>query len=94
MSQSVGIKDVARAAGVSVGTVSNVINRPDSVATETRARVLSAIDRLGYVRSESARQLRAGRSRIMDCSSSTWATPSSSTSRAAPSGPRGTPGSA
>ncbi|WP_306187215.1 MULTISPECIES: LacI family DNA-binding transcriptional regulator [unclassified Streptomyces] len=65
MTQSVGIKDVARAAGVSVGTVSNVINRPDTVATETRARVLSAIDRLGYVRSESARQLRAGRSRIM-----------------------------
>ena len=65
MSQSVGIKDVARVAGVSVGTVSNVINRPDTVAAETRARVLSAIDRLGYVRSESARQLRAGRSRIM-----------------------------
>ncbi|WP_060882509.1 LacI family DNA-binding transcriptional regulator, partial [Streptomyces caniscabiei] len=65
MSQSVGIKDVAAAAGVSVGTVSNVINRPDSVASGTRARVLAAIDRLGYVRSESARQLRAGRSRIM-----------------------------
>ncbi|WP_416982056.1 LacI family DNA-binding transcriptional regulator [Streptomyces sp. T028] len=65
MTQPVGIKDVARVAGVSVGTVSNVINRPDTVATETRARVLSAIDRLGYVRSESARQLRAGRSRIM-----------------------------
>ncbi|MFF3483199.1 LacI family DNA-binding transcriptional regulator [Streptomyces sp. NPDC002701] len=65
MAQSVGIKDVARVAGVSVGTVSNVINRPDTVASETRARVLSAIDRLGYVRSESARQLRAGRSRIM-----------------------------
>ncbi|MFE7929750.1 LacI family DNA-binding transcriptional regulator [Streptomyces sp. NPDC057456] len=65
MAQPVGIKDVARAAGVSVGTVSNVINRPDTVAAETRARVLSAIDRLGYVRSESARQLRAGRSRIM-----------------------------
>ncbi|MFD8567296.1 LacI family DNA-binding transcriptional regulator [Streptomyces sp. NPDC057694] len=65
MGQSVGIKDVARVAGVSVGTVSNVINRPETVAEETRARVLSAIDRLGYVRSESARQLRAGRSRIM-----------------------------
>jgi LacI family transcriptional regulator len=65
MAHSVGIKDVARVAGVSVGTVSNVINRPESVADETRARVLSAIDRLGYVRSESARQLRAGRSRIM-----------------------------
>lgn len=65
MAQSVGIKDVAREAGVSVGTVSNVINRPDSVAEATRKRVLSTIDRLGYVRSESARQLRAGRSRII-----------------------------
>ncbi|WP_344491017.1 LacI family DNA-binding transcriptional regulator [Streptomyces enissocaesilis] len=65
MAQSVGIKDVARIAGVSVGTVSNVINRPESVTEETRARVLSTIDRLGYVRSESARQLRAGRSRII-----------------------------
>ncbi|WP_306320277.1 MULTISPECIES: LacI family DNA-binding transcriptional regulator [unclassified Streptomyces] len=65
MGQSVGIKDVARAAGVSVGTVSNVINRPDAVADATRARVLAAIERLGYVRSESARQLRAGRSRII-----------------------------
>ena len=56
----VGIKDVARQAGVSVGTVSNVINRPDMVSEETRHRVQSVIDRLGYVRSESARQLRAG----------------------------------
>lgn len=60
-----GIKDVAGAAGVSVGTVSNVINRPETVTEETRRRVLTAIDRLGYVRSESARQLRAGRSRIL-----------------------------
>ncbi|WP_326696000.1 LacI family transcriptional regulator [Streptomyces sp. NBC_01754] len=65
MTQSVGIKDVARTAGVSVGTVSNVINRPETVAPGTRARVLAAIDRLGYVRSESARHLRAGSSRIM-----------------------------
>ncbi len=61
----VGIKDVAREAGVSVGTVSNVINRPDLVSAETRMRVQAVIARLGYVRSESARQLRAGRSRIM-----------------------------
>lgn len=61
----VSIKDVARQAGVSVGTVSNVINRPDLVSEDTRTKVLSTIDRLGYVRSESARQLRAGRSRIV-----------------------------
>ncbi|MFJ9544177.1 LacI family DNA-binding transcriptional regulator [Streptomyces sp. NPDC101225] len=65
MGQMVGIKDVARQAGVSVGTVSNVINRPDTVSAATRMRVQSVIDRLGYVRSESARQLRAGRSRII-----------------------------
>ncbi|MEU8569040.1 LacI family DNA-binding transcriptional regulator [Streptomyces pathocidini] len=61
----VGIKDVARQAGVSVGTVSNVINHPQMVAEDTRDRVLAVIERLGYVRSETARQLRAGRSRII-----------------------------
>ena len=63
--RTVGIKDVAREAGVSVGTVSNVINRPDTVAVETRERVQDAVRRLGYVRSESARQLRVGASRIV-----------------------------
>ncbi|MGW7052821.1 LacI family DNA-binding transcriptional regulator [Streptomyces sp. NPDC054887] len=62
---TIGIKDVAHAAGVSVGTVSNVLNRPDRVSEETRHRVQQVITRLGYVRSESARQLRAGQSRIV-----------------------------
>ncbi|MFI6422610.1 LacI family DNA-binding transcriptional regulator [Streptomyces sp. NPDC050842] len=62
---NVGIKDVAREAGVSVGTVSNVINQPDRVSPATLQHVRRVIARLGYVRSESARQLRAGRSRIM-----------------------------
>jgi len=61
----VGIKDVAQHAGVSVGTVSNVINRPDLVAPGTRDRVQAVIERLGYVRSEAARSLRAGQSRII-----------------------------
>ncbi|RBM17539.1 LacI family DNA-binding transcriptional regulator [Streptomyces sp. PT12] len=65
MAHTVGIKEVARRAGVSVGTVSNVINRPHMVADETRQRVRAAIAELGYVRSESARQLRAGQSRII-----------------------------
>jgi LacI family transcriptional regulator len=59
------MKDVARHAGVSVGTVSNVLNRPDLVAPDTRRRVLDTIDDLGFVRNESARQLRAGRSRTI-----------------------------
>jgi len=57
------IKEVARQAGVSIGTVSNVLNRPHTVAEETRQRVHDAIAALGYVRNDSARQLRAGRSR-------------------------------
>ncbi len=61
----VGIKDVARHVGVSVGTVSNVLNHPDLVSGETRRRVMAAVDQLGYVRSEAARHLRAGRSRIV-----------------------------
>ncbi len=57
------IRDVAGRAGVSVGTVSNVLNRPELVSATTRTRVLDAIAELGFVRNESARQLRAGSSR-------------------------------
>jgi LacI family transcriptional regulator len=59
------MKDVAERAGVSVGTVSNVINRPDLVSPGTRAKVLAAIAELGFVRSETARLLRAGRSHVL-----------------------------
>lgn len=59
------IKEVARHAGVSIGTVSNVLNHPDLVAPSTRQRVLESIAALGYVRNDSARQLRAGRSRTI-----------------------------
>ena len=60
---AVSVRDVAAAASVSVGTVSNVLNRPDKVAPTTVARVLAAIEELGFVRNDAARQLRAGRSR-------------------------------
>ncbi|GAA2666222.1 tyrosine-type recombinase/integrase [Actinoplanes palleronii] len=43
--------DVARAAGVSTGTVSNVLNRPETVAEVTRNAVTDVIARLGFVRS-------------------------------------------
>ena len=58
----VSIRDVAARAGVSAATVSNVLNRPGVVARETRARVQAAIEDLGFIRNESARQLRAGHS--------------------------------
>jgi LacI family transcriptional regulator len=58
----VTISHVARLAQVSVGTVSNVLNNPSSVSTRTRARVIEAIDKTGFVRSKAAHQLRVGKS--------------------------------
>lgn len=60
---AVSVREVAAAASVSVGTVSNVLNRPDKVAPATVERVQAAIAELGFVRNDAARQLRAGRSR-------------------------------
>ncbi|WP_062466571.1 LacI family DNA-binding transcriptional regulator [Demequina maris] len=62
---SVSVREVAARAGVSVGTVSNVLNRPDQVKAETVERVRAAIDELGYVPNAAARQLRAGRSQSL-----------------------------
>jgi len=62
---SISVRDVAARARVSVGTVSNVLNRPERVSAETVERVQSAIRDLGFVRNDAARQLRAGSSRAM-----------------------------
>jgi len=43
------IRDVAKQAEVSVGTVSNVLNRPTQVSETTRKRVRDAIDMLGFI---------------------------------------------
>lgn len=59
----VTIRDVAEQADVSIATVSNVLNRPGVVAAATLARVLEVIDRLGFVRSSAAHQMRGGTSR-------------------------------
>jgi len=64
-SPAVSIRDVAERAGVALGTVSNVLNRPNKVAEPTRKRVQDAIDELGFVRNDAARQLRAGLSRTL-----------------------------
>ncbi len=57
---TVRIRDVAERAGVSVGTVSNVLNRPAEVSPTSVERVNRAIEELGYVRNDAARKLRAG----------------------------------
>lgn len=60
--RSATIQDVARQAGVSRQTVSNVVNSPHIVREETRERVRAAIADLGYSPDAAARRLRTGRS--------------------------------
>lgn len=52
------VRDVAKRAGVSPATVSNALNHPEKVSPLTRERVRAAIEELGYVRNDAARQLR------------------------------------
>ncbi|QQR39920.1 LacI family DNA-binding transcriptional regulator [Devosia rhizoryzae] len=61
-SEPIRLRDVAREAGVSQGTASNVFNRPEVVREEVRARVLEAAEKLGYAGpSVAGRLLRAGK---------------------------------
>ncbi|HEY8913498.1 LacI family DNA-binding transcriptional regulator [Lacisediminihabitans sp.] len=62
---SITMHDVARVAGVSIKTVSNVINDYPYIRAETRQRVLEAIDSLGYRPNLSARGLRSGRTGVI-----------------------------
>jgi hypothetical protein len=61
----VTMADVARSAGVSTMTVSNVINGRPRVGEATRERVLAAISELGYQVNLAARHLRAGRTGVV-----------------------------
>ncbi|WP_350279185.1 LacI family DNA-binding transcriptional regulator [Kribbella sp. HUAS MG21] len=62
---AVTMRDVARQAGVSPKTVSNVMNGYPYIREETRTRVLAAIDALGYRMNISARNLKSGRTGII-----------------------------
>jgi LacI family gluconate utilization system Gnt-I transcriptional repressor len=59
------MQDVARRAKVSVITVSRVLREPEKVAEDTRARVLAAIQAIGYVPNLVARSLKSQRSGIV-----------------------------
>lgn len=59
---NMSVRDVALRAGVSVGTVSNVLNRPEKVSPKTLERVKGVIEEIGFVPNDAARQLRTGRS--------------------------------
>lgn len=62
---SVTIKDVAKLAGVSISTVSRVINNSKPVSLEVRKKVLEAIDELGYKPNEVARSLVTRKSNLI-----------------------------
>ncbi|MFC8039598.1 LacI family DNA-binding transcriptional regulator [Paenarthrobacter sp. NPDC057355] len=59
------IHDVARAAGVSIKTVSNVLNDNPKVGPETRLRVRRLVEEMGYRPNLSARGLRSGRTGVI-----------------------------
>lgn len=60
------IRDVAREAGVSYGTVSRVINNQQDVAAETRARVQRVMEKMGYQRNLGAQMLTTQHSNIIE----------------------------
>lgn len=60
-----GMTDVARLAGVSPQTVSRALSGHPNVLEETRAKVLAAVDQLGYRKNIAARMLSSGRSRTI-----------------------------
>ncbi len=61
----VRLRDVAEQAGVSVKTVSNVVNGYQHVSPEMRARVQAVLDRTGYRANTTARNLRSGRTGVI-----------------------------
>src|SRR5215813_13737996 len=65
LKRGITIADVAKAAGVSVPTVSRILNNKEYVAEETRERVNEAIKQLGYVPHIQAQRLRGGASRTL-----------------------------
>lgn len=71
----VTMKDVAELAGVSITTVSHVVNSTRSVAPETKARVLAAVEQTGYTGDAIARSLVTGGTRTLGVAISLVANP-------------------
>ncbi|MER5791841.1 LacI family DNA-binding transcriptional regulator [Streptomyces sp. NPDC001980] len=65
MRAEIGLKEVAERAGVSMRTVSNVVRDTGRFSEATRARVLRAVEELGYRPNTAARRLRTGRSGVL-----------------------------
>jgi LacI family transcriptional regulator len=65
LNRSVRIQDVAQAAGVSVTTVSRVLNNKDDVSQETFERVQRVVEEFGYTSSLAARGMRSHRTNVL-----------------------------
>ena len=65
MTQRISVRDVAAAAGVSIGSVSRVLNNSGYASPTLRQQVLQAAERLGYEPDFTARHLRTGRSKTI-----------------------------
>lgn len=63
--RAVTIQDVAKAAGVSISTVSRVLNGKDDVASATQDRILAVIKELGYTSSLAARSMRSHKKNLI-----------------------------
>ena len=63
--KAVTIRDVASKAGVSVTTVSRVVNYKDDVSEETTKKVLAVVEELGYASSLAARGMRSHRTNVI-----------------------------
>jgi LacI family transcriptional regulator len=63
--KAVTIRDVAREAGVSVSTVSRVLNGKDDISEETVKKVLAVVQELGYASSLAARGMRSRRTNVL-----------------------------
>src|SRR5512146_3009307 len=63
--KTITIQDVAKAAGVSVSTVSRVLNGKEDVALDTIEKVQTVIEKLGYASSLAARGMRSHRTNVI-----------------------------
>lgn len=65
MIRPIGIRDVAKLAGVSTATVSRALNTPELVSAELRLKINKTIDEIGYIPDASARALSSRRTRTI-----------------------------
>ena len=63
LSKKITIKDIAREAGVSVTTVSRVLNKTGRIGSKTREKINKVIEEFGYHPNSAAQSMKTGRTR-------------------------------